>query len=170
VSLKTNKKGIAEHELRKYYNGQLGVKKSPTVKEYYETWIEKQKPPLARKSAVRDYRQHFFSYLLPEFASTSMATLSVSHLSKFRSKLLGRGLSVKTCRNVLDGSFRALWRSAMEERLVEHDPFALLKWPRRPKFRPDPFTAEEHQSPRRDLNPWIFPCLQARSRVFAQLA
>ena len=124
VSLKTNKKGIAEYKLKEYFQGQLGIKKSPTVKEYYETWIEKQKPPLSRKSAVRDYRQHFSSYLLPEFASTLMATLGVSRLSKFRSKLLGRGLSVKTCQNVLNGSFRALWRAAKKDNLVQHNPFA----------------------------------------------
>jgi len=114
-----------------------------TVKGYYERWIKSKKNLLIRPSALADYKQHFSGYLLSEFGSSSMAQISVSRLSTFRSKLLDRGLSVKTCRNLLDGSFRAMWRDAMIEGIVETNPFALLQWPRQPKHRPDPFTIDE---------------------------
>jgi len=44
-----------------------------------------------------------------------------------------------------------MWRDAMIENLVEHNPFALLQWPRQPKHRPDPFTIEERD---KILNWW----------------
>lgn len=44
---------------------------------------------------------------------------------------------------MLDGSFRALWRDAMAEEIVDKNPFALLKWPALVRAKPDPFTAQE---------------------------
>ena len=115
-SLKTKVKRYAEAELRRYLDGKFNFGQPLTVKSYYESWIETKQPPLIRKSAVRDYKQHFSGYLLSEFGSTLLANLTVTQLSRFRAKLLACGLSVKTARNIIDGSFRAMWRDAMEER------------------------------------------------------
>jgi integrase len=48
-------------------------------------------------------------------------------------------------RNIIDGSFRALFRDARLEieELQGKNPFIDVQWPRLPKKRPDPFTAEE---------------------------
>lgn len=94
-SLKTNVKRYAEAELRRYLDGKFNFGPPLTVKSFYESWIETKQPPLVRKSAVRDYKQHFSGYLLAEFGSTLLANLTVTQLSKFRSKLLGRGLRCK---------------------------------------------------------------------------
>lgn len=142
-SLKTTKKGLAEARLEQYIKGQFGIGPRVTVREYYDRWIANKENGQLRKSALRDYRQHFSGYLLSEFGSTSLATIRVSHLSAFIGKLLARGLSVKTCQNVLGASFRALWRDAMIEGIVEHNPFDLLQWQRQPRHRPDPFTTLE---------------------------
>lgn len=36
-----------------------------------------------------------------------------------------------------------MWRDALREGVVSHNPFELLDWPRIPRQRPDPFTAQE---------------------------
>jgi len=65
-------------------------------------------------------------------------------LEEFRSRLLAKKLALKTVRNVIDGTFRALVREARTvDGLVAGDPFAALIWPRRPRQTPDPFDEEE---------------------------
>ena len=58
-------------------------------------------------------------------------------------KVTGKGLAVKTARDMIDGSFRALFRDARKENLVTGDPFAALDWPDKVDPEPDPFTEEE---------------------------
>ncbi len=142
-SLGTKVKRHAQALLDQYHAGKYGLGPKLTIGEYYQRWIQTKTLGLYRTHTVSDYKQHFSGYLLSEFGSTSMAKLTVSQLSEFRSKLLDRGLSVKTCRNLLDASFRALWRDAMAEGIVTSNPFALLRWPRMPGHKPDPFTAYE---------------------------
>jgi len=62
-----------------------------------------------------------------------------------RVELLRRGLSVKTARNIIDSSFRALYRDARAEieELKGRDPFIDIQWPKAQRAKPDPFTAQE---------------------------
>lgn len=146
-SLKTPVKRHAEALLDKYIKGKLRLHDGITVGEFYETWIkEKEKSLTLRKSLLVSYKQHFSGYLRLEFASISLATIGASRLSAFRDKLLARGLSVKTCRNILDGSFRALWKDARRAGLVESNPFELLEWPDYHRPAPDPYTIEERDA------------------------
>jgi len=142
-SLKTRSKGEAEFKLREYIKGKFKPGRQVTVREYYETWIETKREPIVRKSAIRDYRQHFTTSILGHFGQVRLQELSVRHLHDARNKMLSSGLGPKTCRNIIDATFRAMWRDAMEADVVQHNPFALLKWPRRAKSRPDPFAPEE---------------------------
>ena len=112
-SLKTDIRRLAEARLTQYLNGAFNLNPSVTVKEYYDSWIETKKA-VSRRSGLRDYSQHFTAYILPEFGSRSMDVVTVDQLSAFQNKLLTR-LAVKTVRNIIDGSFRALWRSARKE-------------------------------------------------------
>lgn len=114
-----------------------------TIGGYYERWIKTKGH--SRKSARRDYIQHFSGYLLSEFGSTSLATIRVSSLSTFRDKLLGQGLSVKTCRNILDGSLRAMLRDAQKLDGLGPgvEPFKELRWKR--EIKPPPETLTERQ-------------------------
>jgi hypothetical protein len=66
-SLKTTKKGLAEHLLKEYIKGKYGLEPTPTVQDYFDKWIEKKIEPLFRRAQVRDYRQHFQAYILPKF-------------------------------------------------------------------------------------------------------
>jgi integrase len=52
---------------------------------------------------------------------------------------------VKTVRNIIDSSFRALYRDARAgiEELKGRDPFIDIQWPRSQREKPDPFMAEE---------------------------
>ena len=101
--------------------------------------------PLYRRSTVRDYRVHFSAYILPAFKHVRLAAISTKDLNDFRVLLLKRGLAVKTARNIIDGSFRALYRDARIEieALQGKDPFIDIAWPRLPRKKPDPFSADE---------------------------
>ena len=122
-----------------------------TLKEYYDEWIARQVPPLVRAALQRDYRQHVEHYVLPSltkdgrtFGSLCIADLKPTHLLKLRERLLNRGLALKTVRNIMDGSFRAMIRDARTiDLLIPADPFAALTWPRLPLPKPDPFSVAE---------------------------
>jgi len=124
---------------------------SMTLKEYYDEWIARQVPPLVRAAAQRDYRQNIERYILPmmmydgrPLGSLTITDLKPAHLLKLRERLLARGLALKTVRNAMDASFRAMIRDARTiDLLITADPFAVLTWPRVPQPKPDPFTVEE---------------------------
>ena len=144
-SLETDKKGLANHRLEQYIRGKSGLGPKVTVKDYYAGWIEgKEGDPRLRPSLVASYKQHFTRYILPKkLSAAKLSDLSVSLLNAFVTDLLHSGLKQKTVRNIVDGSFRAMWRDAMIEGVVEKNPFALLQWQRQPRHKPDPFTFEQ---------------------------
>ena len=119
-----------------------------TVEEYYQEWIAGKKPPLVRKSAERDYRQHFTRYILPQFENVALPEITTGLLKNFRFHLLEEcKLSLKTTRNVIDATFRAMVRDARtEDDLIDTDPFAALKWPRAEETEPEPFTEGERDA------------------------
>src|SRR5580765_1246041 len=116
--------------------------------EFYNRWIETKVEPLIRRSTVEDYRGHFQGYILPALKHVRLAALATRDLNEFRAALLKRGLAVKTARNIIDASFRAMYRDARLEieALQGKDPFIDIQWPRLPKKKPGPFTVEERDS------------------------
>jgi integrase len=133
-----------------------------TIGEYYRVWIERKKPPVVRPGLERDYKEHFKRYILPKFEDVSFAELIPALLEAFRSYLIQeRELSVKSVRNIIDASFRAMVRDARQvDYLLEKDPFEALQWPRLKTARPDPFTEEERDailSYFREKRPHSFP-------------
>jgi integrase len=76
-----------------------------------------------------------------------MVELTLPVLEAFRSYLHHEmGLSLKSCRNIIDGTFRAMMRDARKRGIVDKDPFAALEWPRTMSPKPDPFTPEERDT------------------------
>jgi len=116
-----------------------------TVGEYFGEWIISKKPPIVRKSLERDYRQHYNSYIKPQFENVRLLDVTPRSLENFRIYLLQeRKLKLKTCRNIMDGSFRAMMRDARTvDGHLDKDPFEALHWPRAEETEPDPFTEEE---------------------------
>ncbi len=122
-----------------------------TVGEYYRVWIERKQPPFVRKGLARDYRDQFRLYILPKFDHTRLEHLTPALLDAFRSHLMhDKGLSIKTARNIIDASFRAMFRDARTvdyfAELQGKDPFAALQWPRARAGRPDPFFEDERDA------------------------
>lgn len=154
TTLDTKSKPLAELKRRDYELGRYNpaAVQGPTVKEYYEKWIASKQPPLVRKAQARDYKQHFSAYILPEHGPSTLQSVSLTTLQRLLATLLASSLSMKTARNILDGSFRALWRDAKREGLVSHNPFEDLDWPRLKRERPDPFSPEERQL----IEAWFF--------------
>src|SRR5215468_5438070 len=155
-SLGTTKKGIAEQLLKKHNAGKLNLDEPlPTVKEFYDKWILTKIPPLFRPAQERDYRQHFAKHILAkwidaegqtrEFGPMRLDQIKTGDLVAFRVALLNKKLSVKTCRNVIDSSFRAMFRDCRADykALQGYDPFLHVQWPKAQREKPDPFTADE---------------------------
>ena len=106
---------MAEHRLEQYIKGKYGLEPTPTVQDFFERWIESKVEPLFRRATVRDYRFHFKTYILPALKHVRLAAIGTKDLNEFRVALLKRGLAVKTARNIIDGSFRAMYRDARVE-------------------------------------------------------
>jgi integrase len=119
--------------------------KPQSVRQFYEGWIEKKKPPFVRKSLKRDYRQAFNRNILPIMGEMELNSVTIDTLEDFRLYLVEeRNLSLKTARNIIDGSLRAMFRDAGQR--LERNPFDNLPanwWPRLPQREPDPYTEEE---------------------------
>ena len=133
--------------------GKYGLKPTPTVKEFFDSWIQTKIEPLVGRAQVRDYNQHFKAYILPKFKDTRLLAIGTGDLTDFQVELL-KGRSVKTARNIIDGSFRAMYRDARAkiEELKGRDPFIDLQWPANGREKPKPFTAGERD---RIISYWI---------------
>jgi hypothetical protein len=93
--------------------------KDKMVGEFYRDWIERRKPPFVRPGLPHDYTRQFGRYILPKFENTRIVDITLPVLEALRSHLNGEmGLSLKSCRNIIDGTFRAMMR------------FANLEWAR----------------------------------------
>ncbi len=122
----------------------------PTVHEYAEhTWLPRKKPPMVRASLADTYHWAL-KHIERRFRDVRLDRVTTPALEDFRAFLTGperesgRGLKMKTARDIIDGSFRALYRDAREiDGLVTGDPFAALRWPAKIDPEPDPFTEEE---------------------------
>lgn len=142
---KTKNRSLAQERLKQYIRGQFGLLPSPTVGEFYSTWIGNS---AGRAAYVVSSRQHFNAYILPKFAHVRLTELRTGLLSEFKAGLSKRGLAVKTVRNIIDGTFRALFRDARRQIhvLEGRDPFKDIDWPSISREPPDPFTAEERDA------------------------
>ncbi len=114
-----------------------------TVRRYYSEWIERKIAPFVRVSAARDYRNHFRGYILDVLGDVTLEDLTLAHLEDLRTTMRKRGLSEKTIRNVIDGSFRAMARDAGQDDVPAAFPFPKVRWPEKIVPGPSPFTAEE---------------------------
>jgi integrase len=121
--------------------------KPKTVGTFYRDWIERKKPPFVRPGLHYDYTRQFRRYILPKFEETLIVEVTLPILETFRSYLNQEmGLSLKSCRNIIDGTFRAMMRDARKHGIGEKDYFADLEWPRIVSPKPDPFSAEERDT------------------------
>lgn len=114
-----------------------------TVGRYYAEWIERMSAPVVRASAARDYRSHFRNYILDALGDVELEDLSLAHLEDLRVTMRKGGLSEKTIRNTIDGSFRAMVRDALQDDIPASFPFAKVRWPEKIVPGPSPFTQAE---------------------------
>ena len=125
--------------------------KSKTIRQYYGQWVEGKQVPFVRKGQARDYRQHFNCYILDFLGDRHLKSIEgragVKALEEFRAHLIRNyRISMKTARNVIDASFRAMIRDAETEGLIERNPFGGLPpkwWPKAKRQKIDPFTEKE---------------------------
>src|SRR5215813_465024 len=123
----------------------IGENKPLTVRKFCEEWIKRKKPPFVRRSLEGDYKQAFNRNILQFMGDLDLNSVTVDTLENFRMHLIEqRRLSIKSARNIIDGSLRAMFRDA--GRRIERNPFNDLPsnwWPRLPQREPDPYTEGE---------------------------
>lgn len=116
-----------------------------TIRSYYIEWITLF--ALHKKTRLRIYKSNFEVHILPLHGDCLLSAYGVSEIRAALHDLCTvKGLSVKTAKNVLNGSLRALFRDAHSEGLIERNPFSLLPkrwWPRYQSPTPDPFEESE---------------------------
>jgi hypothetical protein len=91
-----------------------------------------------RLTLQRDYQQNFKKNILPSMGDMELNAVTTDTLESFRIHLVDeRDLALKTARNIIDGSLRAMIRDA--GRRIERNPFNDLPnnwWPRLPRASP----------------------------------
>lgn len=95
---------------------------------------------------TKTYEKHLRAHILPAVGQRPLRSLTTADLERFRRQMLSAGSAVKTARDVIDGTFRALYRDARRDGIVEGDPFSGLEWPRLRRLPPDPFSEEERDA------------------------
>ena len=122
----------------------------PSLRNYYEEWIERKISPLVRLSTAKRHRLCFEAIILPELAAALFQEITKTRLEAFRAKLLrgktqrGTTRTVKAVRNIVDWHLQSLWRDAEREGYA--GPFPRLDWPRTHRARPRPFDSDERDA------------------------
>ncbi|MGH7796622.1 MAG: hypothetical protein ACREQ2_17290 [Candidatus Binatia bacterium] len=111
-SLRTKTQSVAQFQVNQYIRNKAGMLPCPTVKEFYDRWIETKVEPLVRRSRIRDYKQTFNRYILPVLGAMGLDRIGNKDLSELQVSLMRKGLAVKTCRNIIGGGFRVMYRQA----------------------------------------------------------
>src|SRR5262245_27842109 len=102
-----------------------------------KTWLPRKVAPNVRASLAQTYRKHWNKHIKPAFGSWPLTAITTAALEDFKVKLTaaepsGKGLKMKTARDIIDATFRAVIRDARHvDRVVTVDPFAELTWPRK---------------------------------------
>jgi integrase len=130
------------------FKTELDNKETPqTIRQYYETWKKDKVPPFVKKTRGRKYRSHFEAHILPFQGDLYLHHYAVTDIRDIRLYLVeAKRLSIKTVKNIVNASLRALFRDAKAEGIIEENPFDELPpkwWPKRVSPPPNPFTEEQ---------------------------
>jgi integrase len=133
-----------------------------TLRAYAAAWLE-ERLPFIRRGQARDYRRHLRRYILPRLGTMPLGALAPSDVRGLQVELLTVGpphaphprrgpaspqrpLKVKTVKNIVNGTLRAMLKAARRDGLVGYEQFTTLfdlEWPTITVPDADPFTAEE---------------------------
>src|SRR5262249_37244910 len=124
-----------------------------TLTDYVEsTWLPRQVPPNVRAWLAQTYRKHWRKHIKPAFGAKAFSAVTTAALVNFKVTLTapephGNGLKMKTARDVIDATFRAIVRDARKvDKFFVGDPFADVAWPKKVVPKPDPFDADERDA------------------------
>ena len=125
-------------------------KQPETMQEYFDRWIAGKKPPLVRSSLERSYNQHWNTYLKSRLGSRIFTTLTVVDIKELRPTLLSLGIELKTVKNIMAGTLRAMCRDTQVDGVIKRSPFEDLPrkgwWPETETPPPSPFTFEQRET------------------------
>ena len=102
-------------------------------RDYAEHWRETHLIPANFKPSTLDSYSSIFDYhILPEFGPYMIAAISSAEINQFKAKLLGRGLSNTTVRNILNLLSR-LFNDAIADSYLRHSPMQGVQKPAPPR-------------------------------------
>ena len=131
-----------------YFEQQRKPKIAQTVAQYIAQLRIRKVPPLVRESFARDLKQHTEAYIIPYMGTRYLEHVTGLVVEEMRQWLLQElNLTVKTARNVIGGTLRAIFRDAKDvDKLINHNPCDGIQWPREETKRKDPFTESERDN------------------------
>ena len=129
------------------FNQYRAATEPKTIRQYYQSWKKDKIAPFVKKKRARMYASHFDVHILPVDGDKYMHLYSVADIRALRSVIVEKKkLTMKTARNVIDATLRAMFRDAKAEGVVDKTPFDDVPkrwWPRNTKPPPNPFTEKE---------------------------
>lgn len=123
-----------------------------TLRLYVEEWIERNKPPVRRDSYTKDAAQHCKRYIFPAtFEGHAVGEIPIDKIDKrtveaVRTYILSLDVKLKTAKNAIAGTLKAILRDAIADGLIASNPCALVAWDRQPRQNIDPFDAAERDA------------------------
>lgn len=121
-----------------------------TIRQYYEEWKLDKVSPLVKRSRARKYASHFNAHILPFHGDRYLHLYGVTELRELRAHLAeAKKLKLKTIKNIMNATLRALFRDARAENVIEKNPFEDLPkqwWPKTARPAPDPFSEKERDA------------------------
>lgn len=137
-----------------FFAGKASVPRS--LSDYFNDWIKGKKPPLERKSLFRDYNQHWNGYISDALGAREIVSIAAFDLKTIKNSLIESGLTVKTVKNIVGGTLRALLRDAQIDGVIARSPFEDLPrkgwWPRVETPAPNPM----QDADRRAICQWFY--------------
>lgn len=127
------------------------MKHIPTVKEF--GWKSLKMNSSNRKVNTQNgLERHFKSYIIPFFGERQLHTIKPSELQQFQTTLFDKGLSGKYIKNIRS-VFQTILEDALNDELIDRNPFKKVQQPKVTKTDIDPFTLDEIQLILKEINP-----------------
>ena len=112
-----------------------------TLEYYYKEWLEKDKKPFLKEKTIELIENVFNNHILPKLGKTKLKDLDNTKIQNFLNKM------PKTrTKEMISNYFKACVTQAHKERLIDYNPFDLVKFEKKIKSEKGAFSAEEQQT------------------------
>lgn len=140
----------AEAMRRELAGGAVIARQTPTLREFaLDRWLPEQHAPLRRHSYYRTAKSHLTNLILDvpigDAAAGELRLVEIDRdvVEAIRAAGLAKGRTVKTMKNAVSGTLRAVLERARLAKLIAENPTDGLRWQRPIRKQPDPLSEDE---------------------------